>query len=210
MSDERLNVTAGAAGLTTLVTRAHALDAAGSARLRVRDGGSVDIFVSTPFDCLAARRVEGTASRDGAVVALGNLKQALTTGTDNIGPARDASWAGALPPAEGFIERDIVPVHVVRGLADDGRRLAKQFSGPLGPPRSLLDQNVLTADSGSGGGVDIPMRMIFTCTSLGLIPGAGAPADIPRHLRIATAGRWVRMDAPYGSVYHSTGLNLLF
>ena len=101
-------------------------------------------------------------------------------------------------------------MHVVRSLADDGRRLAKQFSGPLGPPRSLLDQNVLTADSGSGSGVDIPMRMIFTCTSLGLIPGAGAPADIPRHLRIATAGRWVRMDAPYGSVYHSTGLNLLF
>lgn len=210
MSHEQLAVTAGAAGLTTLVARAHALDASGSARFRVLSDESIDVFVSTPFDCTAVRRVKGTVSRDGAVVALGDLKQALTAGTDDIGPARDASWAGALPPAEGFIERDIVPVHVVRGLADQGRRLAKQFSGPLGPPKSLLDQVVLTADSDGSESVEIPMRMIFTCTSLGLIPGAGAPADIPRHLRIATAGRWVRMDAPYGSVYHSTGLNLLF
>ena len=52
------------------------------------------------------------------------------------------------------------------------------------------------------------MRMIFTCTALGLIPGFAAPIDVPRHLRIATAGRWVRMDAPFGSVYHSTGLGL--
>ena len=91
--------------------------------------------------------------------------------------------------------------------------MARQFSGPLGPPRSLLNQTVLTVDSEQetgGSAVEVPMRMIFTCTSLGLIPGPGAPVELPRHLRIATAGRWVRMDAPFGSVYHSTALNLLF
>ena len=91
---------------------------------------------------------------------------------------------------------------------DKGRELARQFSGALGPPKSLLDSTVLTVDAESAQPVEVPMRMIFTCTALGLIPGFAAPIDVPRHLRIATAGRWVRMDAPFGSVYHATGLGL--
>lgn len=54
------------------------------------------------------------------------------------------------------------------------------------------------------------MRMIFACTSLGLIPGFEAPAEIPRHLRVSTSGSWVRLDAPFGSVYRSTRPTLLF
>ena len=107
-----------------------------------------------------------------------------------------------------FTVRDEVPVSVARQLADKGRELARQFSGPMGPPKSLLDSTVLTADAESASPVEIPMRMIFTCTSLGFIPGFAAPIDIPRHLRVSTAGRWVRLDAPFGSVYHSTGLGL--
>ena len=182
-------------------------------RIDDRRDGSLDIFVTTPFDCLAARRVKGTVSRDKAVVALKDLDAALAAGRTEIGPARDSRWPGALPPAEGFAERDVVPVAVVRDLADQGRRLARQFSGPLGPPRSLLNQTVLTVDAEQetgAGTVEVPMRMVFTCTSLGFIPGPGAPAEVPRHLRIATSGRWVRMDAPFGSVYHATALNLLF
>ena len=52
------------------------------------------------------------------------------------------------------------------------------------------------------------MRMIFACTALGLIPGFAAPIDVPRHLRVSTVGRWVRVDAPFGSVYRSTSLSL--
>ena len=32
--------------------------------------------------------------------------------------------------------------------------------------------------------------------------------NIPRHLRVAALGRWVRVDAPFGSVYHSSRLSL--
>lgn len=171
----------------------------------------IDVFVTTPFDCVASRRVTGSVSRDGAVVSARDLDSALAEGRSELGPARDHDWIGALPPKTGFVEREMVPVAVVRDLADQGRRLARQFSGPLGPPRSLLEQIVLTVESDSAGSsVEIPMRMIFTCTSLGLIPGPSAPPEIPRHLRISTAGRWIRMDAPFGSVYHSAGLNLLF
>ena len=210
---ESLRVTAGAPGLTTLLGRATGLDAAASARFQERGGvgdgaPAVDVFVTTPFDCLAARRIEGEVSRDGAVVAAGDLLSALQEGRAAIGAARDANWPGALPPREGFAARDEVPVSVARQLADKGRELARQFSGPAGPPKSLLDSPVLTVDAESERPVEVPMRMIFTCTALGLIPGFAAPIDVPRHLRIATAGRWVRMDATFGTVYHSTGLGL--
>ena len=62
--------------------------------------------------------------------------------------------------------------------------------------------------SGDAGTAEIPMRMIFTCTSLGLIPGFAAPIEVPRHLRVSSAGRWVRIDAPFGTVYRSTSLSL--
>ena len=103
-----------------------------------------------------------------------------------------------------------MPVGVARRLADEGRNLARQFSGPAGPPKSLLDGIVLTADADSDNPVEIPMRMIFACTALGLIPGFEAPAEIPRHLRVSSCGRWTRLDAPFGSVYRNAGLGLLF
>lgn len=211
MTPETLSVTRGAPGLISLVGRAVGLDASATARFAQLSEDQVDVFVTTPFECVASRRVTGTVSRDGAAVAADALLGALQDGISQVGPARDPNWPGALPPREGFTQRDVVPVTVVRQLADDGRALARQFSGPLGPPASLLNQTVLTADAEgeSGRPVEIPMRMIFTCTALGLIPGFSAPVDVPRHLRVSTAGRWVRVDAPFGTVYHSKGLGLI-
>ncbi|WKD57144.1 hypothetical protein CAPI_02900 [Corynebacterium capitovis DSM 44611] len=206
MTTESLRVFRGAAGLSALLSRATGLDASALARFSERDDMFVDVFVTTPFECIAARRVEARASRDGAVVAAADLLAALRANASEVGRARDPNWPGALPPEGGFIQRDLVPVSVARSLADEGRSLARQFSGPLGPPASLLNQTVLTADTESADPVEIPMRMIFTCTSLGLIPGFDAPVDVPRHLRVSTAGRWVRLDAPFGSVYRSTKL----
>lgn len=204
---ESLSITAGAPGLLSLVGRAHDLDASASARFRNREDGTVDVFVTTPFEVTASRRVQGEAARDGAVVAAYDLLTALQEDTAEIGPARDPNWPGALPPLAGYEELDTLPVQVVRELADEGQALARQFSGPMGPPASLMSQTVITVTHDhSGTTVEIPMRMIFTCTALGLIPGFSAPIDVPRHLRVAAAGRWVRIDAPFGSVYHSTGL----
>ena len=208
MRTESLRVYRGGAGLTSLVGRATGLDAAASARFSVLGDTLVDVFVTTPFECVASRRVEAVASRDGAVVAASDLLDALNSNSAEVGTPRDPNWPGALPPKNGFVERDTIPVGVVRQLADEGRSLARQFSGPLGPPSSLLNQTVVTADADSANPVEIPMRMIFTCTALGLIPGFAAPVEVPRHLRVATAGRWVRVDAPFGSVYRSTSLGL--
>lgn len=207
---ERCEIEQGARGLETLLARAVGLDQQAAARFQDIGGGALDVYVTTPFDCVAARRVTGTVSRDGATVGAGDLLAALRDDRSEIGPARDAAWPGSLPPAAGFSLRDNVPVSVARSLADEGRSLAAQFSGPAGPPKSLLDGTVLTADADSASPVEIPMRMIFTCTALGLIPGFEAPDTVPRHLRVATAGRWVRLDAPFGSVYRNPGLGLLF
>ena len=213
MVNESLELRGGGPGLRALIARAVGLDVAALVRLRQLDENTVDVFVTTPFEVVASRRVEGTVSRDGAVVSANALHEALLLGdaepgTLELGPARDPSWPGALPPATGFVLLDTLPVEVVRELSDKGQQLARQFSGPLGPPASLLNQTVVTVTGPEHQEVGIPMRMIFACTNLGLIPGFAAPMDIPRHLRVSGLGRWVRVDAPFGSVYRSTRLSL--
>lgn len=164
---------------------------------------SSNVFVTTPFDCVAARR---TAALPEGVYQGQLLIDALPNTSNPLPPS---AWPGALPPVNGFALRDTVPISQVRKLADEGRSLARQFSGPAGPPRSLLSATVITADAESDQPVEVPMSMIFAATSLGLIPGFDAPAHIPRHLRISTLGSWTRIDAAYGSIYRSAGLNLL-
>ena len=65
---------------------------------------------------------------------------------------------------------------------------------------------MITATSSSGDtSVEVPMRAVFACTALQLIPGGSAPEEIPRQLRVSSVGRWLRIDAPFGSVYFSAG-----
>lgn len=205
---ESLRIHSGAPGLISLLGRATGIDASCHVRFRVLSDLLIDVYVTTPFDVLASRRIEGEVSRDGAVVSGSDLLNALQQGSENIGVAKDPNWPGALPPAGGFQEIDSLPVTVVRQLSDEGKNLARQFSGPLGPPASLLDQTVVTVENEKKT-VEVPMRMIFTCTSLGLIPPFSAPIDVPRHLRVSVVGRWVRLDASYGTVYRSTGMGVL-
>ena len=129
----------GGRGLTALLSRALALDAQASARIQEVGEGQLDVFVTTPFDAIASRRTSGTTTHPGATVSARDLLDALKSGEAEVGPARDAAWPGALPPASGFVAREEVPIGVARRLADEGRNLARQFSGPAGPPRSLLD-----------------------------------------------------------------------
>ena len=213
MVHESLELLSGGPGLRALLARAVGLDASAVVRLRQFDAQTVEAFVTTPFEVVAARRIEAVVSRDGAVVSAQTLHDALVlagieSATLDLGPARDPSWPGALPPATGFQLIDTLPVEVVRELSNKGQQLARPFSGPMGPPASLLNQTVVTVSGGAEQEVEIPMRMIFACTSLGLIPGFAAPMDIPRHLRVSGLGRWVRVDAPFGSVYRSTRLSL--
>ena len=205
MATETLTIERGGRGLISLLQRAVALQDRAMARFSTVSDAAVDVFVTTPFAVIASRRVAGSCSRDGAAVLVSDLL-ADATDTTMMAAALDAGWGmGALPPVAGFELLDEIPADVVQRLSDQGRALARQFSGPLGPPQSLMDQAVITVNDDT----EIPMRLVFTLTALGLIPGMDAPATIPRHLRVSRNSRWVRVDAPFGSAYHSTGINLL-
>ena len=191
MATETLTIERGGRGLISLLQRAVALQDRAMARFSTVSDAAVDVFVTTPFAVIASRRVAGSCSRNGAAVLVSDLL-ADATDTTMTAVAMDAGWGmGALPPTTGFELLDEIPADVVQRLSDQGRALARQFSGPLGPPQSLMDQAVITVNA------------------LGLIPGMDAPAAIPRHLRVSRNSRWVRVDAPFGSAYHSTGINLL-
>ena len=212
MVNDMLTLLGGGDGLRAFLARVVGLEPTATVRLRQLGADAIDVFATTPFEVVAARRARGRVSRDGAVVSAQTLYAGLVDsdsrgGEIDLGPAQDFAWPGALPPAEGFVLLDTLPVTVASDLSDQGRQLARQFSGPLGPPTSLLNQPVIEVE-GAGQTVEIPMRMVFACTNLGLIPGFSAPQDVPRHLRVAGLGRWVRLDAPFGSVYHSTRLSL--
>ena len=205
MATETLTIERGARGLISLLQRAVALQDRAIARFSTVSDAAVDVFVTTPFAVIASRRVAGSCSRAGAAVLVSDLL-ADATDTTMTAAALDAGWGmGALPPTTGFELLDEIPADVVQRLSDQGRALARQFSGPLGPPQSLMDQAVITVNDDT----EIPMRLVFTLTALGLIPGMDAPAAIPRHLRVSRNSRWVRVDAPFGSAYHSSGINLL-
>lgn len=205
MATETLTIERGGRGLISLLQRAVALQDRAMARFSTVSDAAVDVFVTTPFAVIASRRVAGSCSRNGAAVLVSDLLAAATD-TTMTAVAMDAGWGmGALPPTTGFELLDEIPADVVQRLSDQGRALARQFSGPLGPPQSLMDQAVITVNDDT----EIPMRLVFTLTALGLIPGMDAPAAIPRHLRVSRNSRWVRVDAPFGSAYHSTGINLL-
>lgn len=205
MATETLTIERGGRGLISLLQRAVALQDRAMARFSTVSDVAVDVFVTTPFAVIASRRVAGSCSRAGAAVLVSDLL-ADATDTTMTAAAMDAGWGmGALPPVTGFELLDEIPADVVQRLSDQGRALARQFSGPLGPPQSLMDQAVITVNDDT----EIPMRLVFTLTALGLIPGMDAPAAIPRHLRISRNSRWVRVDAPFGSAYHSSGINLL-
>ena len=205
MATETLTIERGGRGLISLLQRAVALQDRAMARFSTVSDAAVDVFVTTPFAVIASRRVAGSCSRDGAAVLVSDLL-ADATDTTMTAVAMDAGWGmGALPPVAGFELLDEIPADVVQRLSDQGRALARQFSGPLGPPQSLMDQAVITVNDDT----EIPMRLVFTLTALGLIPGMDAPAAIPRHLRVSRNSRWVRVDAPFGSAYHSSGINLL-
>ena len=171
-TQDHLTITSGESGLRALLLRARGLDEQATVRFR-QLGEQVDCFVTTPFRVLASRRVVGEVSRDGAAAGVSAVLEALDSSPENasLGPARDAMFPGALPPASGFVLVEELPVGVVRDLADQGRALARQFA----------------------------------CTALQLIPGGSAPEEIPRQLRVSSVGRWLRIDAPFGSVYFSAG-----
>lgn len=189
--------------LARFVGRVVRLDPAGVVRLRVRDGGGVGVWASTGFDVIAARVVDATLTPSDTTVNAADLLTALAVDRESTvdpGFAVDAAWRSALPPETGYTHVDDVPAVELTRLAERGVELAKEHSGPQGPPPSLLDSTVLTVHGGRDGSAEsvaVPLRCVFALSGMGFI-GEGASPDEPVRVRV-TPG-WLRLDARYGAV----------
>ncbi len=177
------------------------LDAAAMVRLRCRDG-RVDAWAQTPFDALVTRSVHGDLAPPDLTVAGSDLLAALTVQrARRVDPGRalDARWRGALPPAQGWLPLEEVPVAELEALSDRGISLAGRNPGRRGAPSSaLLDQPALTV-SGSRCSVEVPMRCLFALAGMGLI-GQGGGERGGGTVRVSVTDSWLRLDTPRGAV----------
>ena len=158
--------------LGVLARKAVALDAQALIRVRALPAGSPDdlvaasrpagvarVWATTPFGPVACRTMAISPGRGGRddVVVRADAVSAVTGDARSVpqidaavpmtlecGAAADSSWPGSVPVDGGWTVVDAVPAGVFRDLETQARGVAKEESGPLGLPTSLLDQKVLT------------------------------------------------------------------
>ncbi|MHA6793174.1 hypothetical protein ACVGVM_06590 [Pseudonocardia bannensis] len=189
--------------LGAFTARVVRLDPVALVRLRAaRD--RVTAWAATPFDVLATRSVHGSLEPDDVTVPASGLLTALAVErSESIDPGPGGGlWQAMLPPDEGWSIVDDVPAAELERLTEQGLALAREHSGPLGPPASLLDQTVLTVSAGSGPAVKVPMRCLFALSGMGFLGGAdtGAGGGGEPVVRVSASGSWLRLDARYGAV----------
>ena len=199
--------TAHHADLATFVERAQRLDDAAVIRLRQRSDGLVAAWTATGLDVLATRVVGGRVRPPDVSAGADALRAGLAaidlSGRVDLGFPMDSAWRGALPPEEGFVHLDDIPASAVLDLAARGAELSKE-QATLGPPVSLLDQEVVRVESAAGS-AGIPMRCVFALTAMGFV-SAGSADEI---VRVRVLPAWLRIDARFGSVYRRRGAPLL-
>ncbi|APU13644.1 MULTISPECIES: hypothetical protein [Actinoalloteichus] len=205
MAELRLVDSSARDDLGAFVARAVRLDQQAVVRLRNRPGigedapPMLDAWVSTPFDALVTRSVEGVLAPADTTVWANDLLTTLTVVRgDRLDPGlpQDLLWRSALPPSEGWRRVDDVPAGTIAELADRGVSVARENPGPHGtPPASLLDQTVLTV-SGAGLDVKIPLRCLFALSGMGFVGGGEAEDQV----RVVATDSWLRLDARFGSV----------
>ncbi len=187
--------------LGAFVARVVRLDPAAAARLRA-GAGTVTAWASTPFDVLATRTVHGHVDPSDVTVSANALLTALAVEkAATVDPGVGGLWPGDLPPDTGWSPVDVVPGAEIDALTERGLAVARENAGPLGPPTSLLDQNVLTVSAPAGPTVKVPLRCLFALSGMGFVGGDG-------EVRVSATGGWLRLDAHYGAVVRRRTLTL--
>ena len=187
--------------LGAFVARVVRLDPAAAARLRAGPG-TVTAWASTPFDVLATRTVHGHVDPSDVTVSANALLTALAVEkAATVDPGVGGLWPGDLPPDTGWSPVDVVPAAEIDALTERGLAVARETAGPLGPPTSLLDQNVLTVSAPAGPTVKVPLRCLFALSGMGFVGGDG-------EVRVSATGGWLRLDAHYGAVVRRRTLTL--
>ena len=180
--------------LGAFVARVVRLDPAAAARLRA-GAGTVTAWASTPFDVLATRTVHGHVDPSDVTVSANALLTALAVEkAATVDTGVGGLWPGGRSPD------DVVPAAEIDALTERGLAVARENAGPLGPPTSLLDQNVLTVSAPAGPTVKVPLRCLFALSGMGFVGGD--------EVRVSATGGWLRLDAHYGAVVRRRTLTL--
>jgi hypothetical protein len=191
------------ADLTVFTERVLRLDEAAVIRLRTRADGLIGAWAVTGFDVLVGRVVAGSMARPDVTCGADELRRGIQAADEaghvDPGYPMDSSWRSALPPETGFVHVDDVPAAVLADLARSGAELAREHAGPLGPPASLLDQEVLEVSAGADT-AGVPMRCALVLAAMGFAPDA--PDEV---VRVRVMPAWLRIDARFGSVFRRRG-----
>jgi hypothetical protein len=197
--------------LAPVLRRSVALDPNGIARLRFAEQAAT-VLVRLPFDVLVSRTIgSGSDIRLDITVGSAQLLSWLDGEREELPQARDAEWRSGLPPTSGWRHLDTVPDHVVRDLVRQGALALKDAALHEGVPNAqpraevadaLLDSVVLTVSGVDESSAGVTLRALSALLRMGFLPRDS-------HIAVATAGRWTRVAAEYGSVHaERPGLSL--
>lgn len=191
-----------AAGLAAFLGRLIRWDKAAVVRLRSAEG-VLAVFGQPPFGgVLAIRTASLREILDlDATVSAGQLLEGIEedTGAVAVPPSvTGPSWAGLLPPRGGWRRvAEFAPADV-RAAAERAVGEFRSRTEVLVPERRTraeLDALAEEVWSRPVGETVLPMRAVHAAQALGFLRGAG---DEP--FALLTAGAWLRLRTPYGSV----------
>ncbi|MFJ3186899.1 hypothetical protein [Streptomyces halstedii] len=195
-----------AADLAAFLGRLLHYDRAAAVRLQA-GGGALAVFGRPPsFEVLAIRtaRLSGSHTFD-VTVSAGELLEALDPqggdgpAADLPGPVTGPPWTGVLPPRGGWRPTDGLPspVDLDAALADAVAEFRARDAALPEERRTRAERDLIGHDiwSRTLGSTDLPLRAAHAAQCLGFLRAA---PDFP--VALLTAGAWLRLRTPFGSV----------
>lgn len=194
-----------AADLAAFLGRLLHYDRAAAVRLQA-GGGTLAVFGRPPsFEVLAIRtaRLSGTHDFD-TTVSAGQLLETLDTdgsaGADALpAPVTGPPWTGVLPPRGGWEERPGLPgpVALRTALTEAVAEFRARDEALPEDRRTRAERDLIGRDiwSRTVGDTELPLRAVHAAQSLGFLR---PDPDFP--VALLTAGPWLRLRTPYGSV----------
>ncbi|MBM4791274.1 hypothetical protein HXP44_04135 [Streptomyces sioyaensis] len=219
-----------AADLAAFLARLIHYDKAAAVRLQA-GGGVLAVFGRPPsFEVLAIRtaRLAGDTALDSTVSA-GELLEGIQESSDAVtvpAAVTGPPWTGVLPPRGGWqrVPGLPAPEALVRAVAAAVAEFRSRDEAlePQHRTRAVRDRIGREIWSRTLGDTHLPLRAAHAAQSLGFLrpARAGAPAgggsssggtssgaadSGPQPLSLLSAGSWLRLSTPYGSIAVRTG-----
>lgn len=196
-----------ASDLAVFARRLAASDPEAVVRVVAR-GLRVGCFAATPFEVVVMR---AAVLRDPAVlddvVEAGTLAARAASSRDGVldlpPPVPALRWTGSLPPTSGWTDRGSLPLAEARALVAGGVEDFRTRVGAVSEAdRSRAVLESIAADVWER---EVPpgvrVRLLHAASAYGFLGEAPDAGAVP----VRAAGRWTRVDAPYGTVLAREG-----